>query len=257
MENSLISDSQIKVVIYGSNEPYSISYTISFTGIRELTISIIYYSMLINDNSEFVVISMIEPYEIRSTIGVPMAQEKTFTADFQGEVQVSTSEESVGAGAQFGLTSTVAIAMGSSVLLGSSMEAMWSLVNTCQLLFFLGLVSVYYPQNILNFFTYLGMANVNNVFLAMLTQRLIVGDHQDHRQPINYRYNEMGYQKISILENISDLVALALLMIIGTIFVVLISLLKWLKTLRFIGTLMRKLQKMFMFNAIFRLLLEG
>lgn len=147
--------------------------------------------------------------------------------------------------------------MASSMLLGSSMEAMWSLISTCQLLFFLGLVSVYYPKNILKFFTYLGMANVDNVFLTMLTQAAIVGNNHDNRQPINYRYNEMGYQKISILENISDLVALALLMILGTIFVVFMSLFKKLKTVKFLGPLLLKLQKMFMFNAIFRLLLEG
>ena len=146
-----------------------------------------------------------------------MSEEYSFTVDISAINSEDTAASTAGTTAQVGLTTSFVVASGSNFIVGSSMESMWSLINTCQMIFYLGLASVYYPQNIIQFFKYLGMANVDNVFLAALTEISLIRDKKDNREAINYRYSQMGYETISFIENISDLVALAILILFFTL----------------------------------------
>lgn len=193
--------------IEGTNEPYSITYSTKWVSKTRLEVSVAYISNLIGDGTEVLFVRLVTPHSYVSAQDIALEKSQIFKVDLSAQ-----SEEGVGAAAgsaaQYGIVTSFAIGSASNFVMGSSMEKMWSLINTCQLIFYLGLVSVYFPKHVVSFFGYLKMANMENQFLSTLTRMALVGDQEDEREALNYRYNKMGYETISLLENVSDLVAL-------------------------------------------------
>ena len=77
-----------------------------------------------------------------------------------------------------------AISFGASVIGGGSLELMWSMVNTLQIIYYIGLMKLYYPAHVHVFFGYLGLSNMDNEVIALLTQ-MIFGDIFFVSNPVN------------------------------------------------------------------------
>ena len=71
--------------------------------------------------------------------------------------------EAMGQIAQASVLSTVIINGLAQFLVGGSMQLMWSMINTLQVLYFIPLISVFYPGNVFIMFTFLGIVNMENV----------------------------------------------------------------------------------------------
>jgi hypothetical protein len=203
--------------VEGSNSPYLINYSNTWKSSTELEISVSYSTALIGDGTEYLKVRITNPYDFISTQNVPMTKNEKFTVELSAEQQESAMTSAAGATAQYGMMTSFAVSAGSNVVLGSSMEKMWSLINTCQLIFYLGLVSVYFPNHVVSFFGFLKMANMDNQFLASMTEDTIGEQNEDRRGAVNYRYNRLGYETISFVDNASDLISLAVLIIVCTV----------------------------------------
>ena len=184
-----------------------------------MTVSITYNTALISDGSEKVVIKVANPYSFISTNNVTLLTSEKFTVDIAlgSGIEESAASEAAGSGAKFGMVISFVVTSTANLVLGASMEKMWNLINTCQLIFYMGLVTVYFPNQILSFFSYLKMANMDNEFLAKATEVSLVRGEEDDRQALNYRYSYLGYETISFIENASDLVALCFLIVLSTV----------------------------------------
>lgn len=75
---------------------------------------------------------------------------------------------------------------------GNSMEMMWNLMNTLQLIFYISFVYVNYPSGVKDFFKYLKYSNVDNEYLKYMTLH-IIPESNFNRGNVNDRIGEKAF----------------------------------------------------------------
>ena len=126
--------------------------------------------------------------------------------------QVSSSAEASAKSASYTFLIYVAISFGISLITGGSLELMWSLTNTLQIISFLSLLDLYYPKGINLVFKYMKFANFNNQILSYLTI-LIFGGNFD-KNPVNARFKDTGFDSYNFVSNGSDIIPVILLLLL-------------------------------------------
>lgn len=69
----------------------------------------------------------------------------------------------------FGFLTTVLISVGISTVTGSSMELLWSMTNTEQIIFYFALLDLAYPSDTMLIFSYMGYANFQTQIFIYVT----------------------------------------------------------------------------------------
>lgn len=96
-----------------------------------------------------------------------------------------------------GLLINLAVAM----ILGTTMEAMWSLLNAVQLLNFLPLINVDVPANMNALFELLGFANMDIQLVEEAFVNYMIEADELEQEPYNEHFEDYGLESHSILVN--------------------------------------------------------
>jgi hypothetical protein len=121
-------------------------------------------------------------------------------------------------GVDAGIGGTFGVAMILSVLMNVSTHGLWSLINMLQVLHYMPMFTLYFPTVLLKAFSFVGLANMENEYLSDLFLLQINEDKLQHKKPINYRFENQGYESTSILLNCSDMFAFIVLISLYYIF---------------------------------------
>ena len=78
---------------------------------------------------------------------------------------------------------SMAISVGAGVLTGGSIELMWCMINTLQIIYYIGLMSLLYPPHVNVFFGFLALANANNALLSKISE-LVFGTRINDVNPV-------------------------------------------------------------------------
>ena len=149
------------------------------------------------------------------------------TVYFPATMPNKATSVSVGTTTTTAFVLTALIQIVAAIVTGGSMELMWSMVNTLQIIYYIGLMSLLYPAHVNVFFGYLALANANNVLLSYITSS-IFGNSINVWNPTSPWFEFLGMQNNSFIGNASDKLPL----IVGILIYFIIILILYFLTLK-------------------------
>lgn len=214
-----IANSDLRISVYGPENTYSFSWTPIFVDTKSVYINTNFISSLKGFNQEQVVVEFINRDKFKSIYskrGVNPQELKGYLYPFTGS---EASSESIGQTAMMIFLISVGLTVISSFG-GNSMEMMWNLMNTLQLIFFLSYVHVNFPTHVVEFFDFLKYANAENVYLKYVTLKMVPED-KFTRGAVNERLGD----KVFYL-NSADKVPVLILLFVALLLTVFFDLIK-------------------------------
>ena len=110
------------------------------------------------------------------------------------------------------LWSVLGISIWVSLLTGGSMELMWSLANTLQIMFFYGTLNLYLSTDLKNLFSFMRYSNFDNPVTDYISN-LVVGGINIIKIPVSSNFSDLGFGTTNIITN-SFLKVLTVMMVI-------------------------------------------
>ncbi|CAI2378132.1 unnamed protein product [Moneuplotes crassus] len=136
--------------------------------------------------------------DFHTCLGEPSVCNKTATPVF------ATSEAAAGTSFQAGIGSSVALGSVASMFLNIPTDGIWTLINALQILHYMPMLKLYFPQNILKMFSFTGMVNMENQMLSNIFLLHVDTNQINDKGPLDYRFENQGYESTSILLNSAD-----------------------------------------------------
>ena len=164
---STIDSSDLLLQIYGPESSYSLTWEAEYLDDREIYIQTDIRTSIQGGGIEIISVEFINRDSFTSAISLRGVNPENEVSEFLNEAFVSSNAGTFGQTAMYIFLFSVFLAIVSSFG-GNSMEMMWGLMNTLQILFFISLVYITYPNDLVEIFKYLGWANANNQYLAQL-----------------------------------------------------------------------------------------
>ena len=205
-----IDSTDMNIQIFGPESSYSLSWTASYQDSSSVFVNMNIKSSLVGNNQEIVEIEFVNRDKFKSIFsqrGVNPTVISEYLNTYTGQ---STSSKQFGLTAMIVFLSSITIALISSFG-GNSMEMMWNLMNTLQLLYFLSFVFVNYPESTMEFFDYLSYANADNEYLSEVAYVFYDKD-KFKRGEANDRLGDKAF-----LVNSSDKIEIMMLLLIAFI----------------------------------------
>ena len=198
----------------GQNSPYSISYTTNFTN-NQFIVSMIVTPIFLGGIGETVLLQLLTTTKFKSEHLIPMSipQEFKFTVP---SLTASDSVQSGGSSASYMFIITMLVSLGISILTGGSMELMWSLANTLQMLYFFGMLDLYFPSDLNSVYEFLKYSNFDNPATDYIKE-LSISLIQYANSPVNTSFSNFGFGSTDILANCLSKILLVMIILIITI----------------------------------------
>ncbi|CAI2382812.1 unnamed protein product [Moneuplotes crassus] len=166
---------------------------------------------LIGGIGEIITLTLQEVEMFKSNNSIPMLSAVAFTYAVPA-FPVSGSAESSGKGASYTFLFTIGISLGVGMLTGGSSETMWSLANTLQILFFMGLIELDYPSDLENTFKIMAYSNFETPFTKYVTSVVFFGMNFI-KSPVSPKFESLGFESTNILVNSFDKIGMICLFI--------------------------------------------
>ena len=212
-----IQTSDISIKVYGPENSYDFSWTAEYEDSSNVLVTMNFVSSLKGFQQETIVIDFINRDNFKSIYskrGVNPAELSGYLNEYAGS---QVSSEALGQTAAIIFLSSVGLALISSFG-GNSMEMMWNLMNTLQLMYFLSYIYCEFPTHLEEFFTYLKYANPENEFLSYVTLVIIPESHFQ-RGTVNDRIGDKAFWV-----NSADKVPILVIFLIAFLFTLLFDL---------------------------------
>ena len=160
MLNQNVSSFDVNVDVSGPNSPYSVSWSASFSQ-KQFIVNFSMSPALLGGIGETVLLQLITVTKFKNEHEIPKAAPQQFTFSVAA-LSASESTQSGGSGASYMFIFTMLLSIGISVLTGGSMELMWSLANTLQILFYFGMLNLYFSSDLIAVYGFLKYSNFDN-----------------------------------------------------------------------------------------------
>ena len=210
--------------IIGQNSPYSVAWTAEYDK-NKLKISFTTSPVLLGGIGEKIRLQFTNAAAFKNMNEIAIKELKLleFTV-----CAFSSSEyvQSGGSGVSYTFVFALLISLGVSLFTGDSIELMWSLANSLQIIFFFGYLNLYYTPELLAVFSYMKFANFDNPIFEYIrekTYNLV----NSLKIPIPSNSQLFGLSSTSVIINFMDKIMVIIL--IGLIIVSLFALSYFLK----------------------------
>ena len=118
------------------------------------------------------------------------------------------------------------LSIGVGIITGGSLELMWSLANTLQVMFFFGMLSLYYSSELKATFSYMKYSNFDNPAFEFIRSKVVIA-FTFVKATLPSGFSEFGYSSVSIVINFFDKLIMIALFIIFVVIIYIMSV--WLK----------------------------
>mmetsp|Transcript_1619 Transcript_1619/g.1436 ORF Transcript_1619/g.1436 Transcript_1619/m.1436 type:complete len:96 (+) Transcript_1619:669-956(+) len=88
-----------------------------------------------------------------------------------------------------------------SEVIGQSLSSMWTLINTLQLIYYSGLMTLYFPLSIFSFIGYIAVVNLENETFSDVYALHFDKSKLEKNKSWDYRFNNLSIETTSILLN--------------------------------------------------------
>ena len=212
MTKSELANSDVTVEADGPNSPYTVSWSYSFSSDTKLDISYSISPQFIGGLSETITIDLSNVDKFKSVNMIPISNSIQYSYVYE-EIPASATAEAAGAGASYTFLFTAGISIGVSLLTGGSMEQMWSLTNTLQIIYYLSLLNLFFPSNLLAILQYMSYSNFDNPITEFISSQVIAG-FSIVSTPVSGQFGKVGFESSNILVNALDKILILLMMLI-------------------------------------------
>ena len=183
-----LTELDISVRVYGPSDTYSFIWTAEYSDSKTVIIDTTFNTMLQGMRTELVVVELVKQDKFKSL----NTQRKV---DIENKLTGYLNEEGEQLHTKVAGQTTLLlflISVGLSALSsfgGNSMEMMWGLLNTLQILYFISYIHVHFPTTLKDFFKYLRYANASNEYLSKFTY-LIFPEEKFTQDEVNEKFGE-------------------------------------------------------------------
>lgn len=213
MRQIAVQASYISLSMTGDQAPYTTGYSAKFISSTKLSLSYSISPQVIGGMNEVLTITLVDTTAFTNTNGILLSSPISLQIPLN-KVAAAASVEGAGQSSSYMFLGTFAISIAAGVLAGGSMEMMWSMANTLQIIYFLGLLALYYPPHTLTVFKYIAYANFENPLFGYASQ-LLFGNSFFIDNPINDSFDDLGFGSTNFVANASDTIPAILLMLCG------------------------------------------
>ena len=154
-----------------------------------------------------------------------MSDSSKFTVTFPYVKASKGTTGMAGSSSLVAFLTSMAISVGAGVLTGGSLELMWCMINTLQIIYYIGLMSLLYPPHVNVFFGFLALANANNALLSAIST-LVFGTRINDNNPVTNRFEALGMNNDTFTGNASDKIPLVFFVLLYFCFIVICLVIK-------------------------------
>jgi hypothetical protein len=197
-----VTKDHMSLEMTGPNAPYQVDWSGKFTKNNEFTISFSVSPIKIGGFGEKMIISINNVNAFQSEHEIPLGSEVTLTGEFD-KIESSAAASGASKSASYTFLVTAGLSVAVSIFTGGSMELMWSLTNTLQLLFYIGALKLYFTPELKTVFEYMKYSDFDNPITEYLS-KLVLSDVFTIRSPINSQFEEMGFISTNFIGNMAS-----------------------------------------------------
>ena len=198
MLNQTITSEDILVDAYGPNEPYSISWSASFQN-STFIVTFSTVPVIIGGHNEAIDFEILNVNKFKSSNSIPMQSPVRYVFKYPTP-DPNKSAEGTSKGASYTFIFSFLISVGVSIMTGGSMELMWSLANTLQIIFFYGTLNLYFSTDLKTLFTFMRYSNFDNPITDYITG-WVIGGINLIKVPMNSNFSDLGFGSANIIAN--------------------------------------------------------
>jgi hypothetical protein len=192
MVMTTITETDLSVRVYGpEDKTYSFIWNAKFTDSKTILIDTSFSTPLLGGKQEEVVVEFVSYSNFKSQYSQRSINHETELSGYLNQEGEQTSAKALGQSAMIIIFISVGITAISSFG-NNSMEMMWGLMNTLQILYFISYIHVVFPDHLDTFFEYLKFANADNEYLKQLSF-LIISDDNFSQDEVNGKFGEMSF----------------------------------------------------------------
>ena len=210
----------ISLLFSGPSLTYTVTWTASFVNNHTLKLSFAVDPPIIGSADETLSVGFNDITSFKSINLIPISNPIMFQYEFK-KIEITKSAKTTGSGTSITFIMTFILSMGVSLLTGGSMEHMWSLTNTLQILYICGLLRLYYSPNLQQVFKLLEYSNFDNPITNEISKYVFMSISITS-YPLNSQFKDLGFVSSSLIMNSLDklimIFALAFLTVIVYIF---------------------------------------
>ncbi|CAI2360304.1 unnamed protein product [Moneuplotes crassus] len=221
MVNYNFTGTDISMSVYSSMSSYDVTWLASFQSATELKVKYAITPLILGGNGEILEVSLDNVNAFISQDKIPISNKLEFKYVFEA-IPPTEEAESAGSGTSIMFVATFGLSLMISVLTGSSMELMWSLANTLQILFIMGLLDLHCPSNLKALISYLKYSNFDNPLTKWLSS-ILIKSFKNVSSPMNKDFSSLGFGSSSIIANSFDRMFLLFMVGIMILLVYLLS----------------------------------
>ena len=211
MLNQNVSSFDVNVDVSGPNSPYLVSWSASFSQ-KQFIVNFSMSPALLGGIGETVLLQLITVTKFKNEHEIPKAAPQQFTFSVAA-LSASESTQSGGSGASYMFIFTMLLSIGISVLTGGSMELMWSLANTLQILFYFGMLNLYFTPDLLAIYSFMKYSNFDNPLTDYISQ-ITISSFNFIQSPISSNFGSLGFNSSDIIGNCLDKLMMIFLIIL-------------------------------------------
>lgn len=221
MRTNKISSSDLELRFSGPSGPYRTKYKAYWVSGSSFVIEYTVDPGVEGGVGESMNILFNNPKNFVSSSGgiVDVSDSSKFTVTFPYVKADKSTTGVAGSSSLVAFLTSLAISVGAGILTGGSLELMWCMINTLQIIYYIGLMSLLYPPHVNVFFGFLALANANNALLSRISV-LVFGTRIEDVNPVTNRFEALGMSNDSFTGNASDKIPMIFLVLMYFCFIV-------------------------------------
>lgn len=169
-----ITEFDLYIQVYGTESSYNFTYEANFTSNTTIDVIMTFYSPIKGDGEE-VYVEFPVANNITNFPFMKVDIDKTMLGKLY-EIEITNSSGILGQSTFLLFLCSVFLTVISSFG-GNSMEMFWKFTNTLQLIFFMSMINVKFPEVLSVYFPFLQISSAENPFFSQLSFFLIPEEH--------------------------------------------------------------------------------
>ena len=191
MVETTIESSDLYIRVYGPEDEYNFDYTAEYTDNTTVIVYMNFQTSIQGNLNELIVLEFTNTDKFVSYHSSRSVSIENEQSGYLNKQNNQNNTGILGQSAMYIFLISIIIALVSSFG-GNSMEMIWGLMNTLQIIYFTSYIYVEYPSELDSFLEYLGWANGNNEYISQLSY-LVVSDEHFTDEIVNDKIGEKSF----------------------------------------------------------------
>ena len=186
-----IDSNDLFVQTYGPESSYTFTWTAQYTDENSVYIDISFTSQLVGENTEEIVVEFLNLDKFKSQSSLRNLNPENELSGYLNPTYEESNTKTVAQTTMYVFVFSLIITLLSSF--GDySIEIMWGLMNTLQIIYYINYIFAVFPTDLKTVFDLLSWANADNKYLAMFTFTILPKDNFNQDE-VNGKFGQKSF----------------------------------------------------------------